>query len=330
MKLKLSMATDTNPRTRPIMDGSVTIDGVDLLHTPLQPAEMFWRQLKFGEFDISEMSFSSFIKATAAGNTDWTGIPVFTTHHFFQNWAIVRKGAGIEKPEDLKGKRVGLPEYQMTAALWSRGILKYEFGVDQTDMEFWMERVPNVSHGGATGFQPPEGVKFHFIPPGTNMGEMFLAGELDAALVYLPHGDLIDRSTADLHNHPDFRPLFPDPAAEGLRFYRKTNIFPINHMMVARRSIVEENPWLPLNILKAFKEANEIANRQRLEHVEYYRVSGLISKDAYDALREPLVQHGVAANRETLEAAALYSYEQGLTPRLVALDEVFAKSTMDQ
>ena len=329
MKLRLSIATDTNVRTQPIIDGTVTADGIDFVHTALHPSEMFWRQLKFADFDVSEMSFSSLIKSIAAGNDQWVGIPVFTTHHFFQNWILVRKGSGIERPEDMAGKRIGVPEFQQTAAVWSRGVLKHEFGVDQTEMEFWMERLPETSHGGATGFKPPPGVTVNQIPLETNMGEMLLAGELDATLMYL-FGNLIDRSTADLHNHPGFGPLFPDPAAEGLRYYRKTNIFPINHAMVIRRSIAEENPWAVLNILKAFNRANELANRQRLEHIEYYRMAGLISQEAYDAMCEPLVRHGVRANRETLEAATQYSFEQGLTPRLVGLDEVFAKSTMDQ
>ena len=159
---------------------------------------------------------------------------------------------------------------------------------------------------------------------------MMLAGELDATLLYLPNPNLIDRSTANLDGHPDIAPLFPDPAAEGLRYYRKTNIFPINHGMVIKRTLAEAHPWAVLNLLKAFNRANEIANQQRLEHINYYHVAGLISQDAYDALCEPLVQHGIAANRETLEAATQYSFEQGLTPRRVALEEVFAKSTMDQ
>ncbi|NKB22513.1 MAG: hypothetical protein GKS01_18665 [Alphaproteobacteria bacterium] len=329
MKLTLSIATDTNPRTRPIMDGAVEIDGVDLIHTALHPSEMFWRQLKFGDFDVSEMSFSSLIKAVARGDDSWVGIPVFTTHHFFQNWILIRKDAGIEKPEDMRGKRIGVPEFQQTAAVWSRGMLKHEFGVDQTEMEYFMERLPETSHGGATGFQPPPGVTVNQIPIETNIGEMLLDGELDATLLYLSRPNLVDRSSADLWNHPNFGYLFPDPEAESLRYYQKTNIYPINHTMVIRRTLAEEHPWLLLNILKAFNKANEVANQQRLEHIDYYRASGLISADAYKALSEPLVEHGVKANRETLEAATLYSYEQGLTPRQVALDEVFARNTLD-
>tara|TARA_Y100001936_G_C16093261_1_gene688718 strand:- start:1917 stop:2909 length:993 start_codon:yes stop_codon:yes gene_type:complete len=330
VNLQLSIATDVNPRTNPIIDGSVTVDGVDLIHTPLHPSEMFWRQLKFAEFDVSEMSFSSLIKAVARGDDSWVGIPVFTTHHFFQNWIVIRKDSGIEKPEDMRGKRIGVPEFQQTAAVWSRGILKHEFGVDQTEMEYYMERLPEVSHGGSTGFEPPPGVTINQIPIEKNIGQMLLDGELDATLLYLNNPNLVDRSSADLESHPNFGPLFPDPEAESLRYYRKTNIYPINHTVVIKRSLAEEHPWLLLNILKAFNQANDLANQQRLEHVDYYRASGLISQDAYDALCEPLVQHGITANRETLEAVILYSFEQGLISRQVGLDEVFAKNTMDQ
>ncbi len=330
MNLQLSIAMDVNPRTRPILDGAVGPDGIDLIATPLHPSEMFWRQLKFAEFDVSEMSFSSLIKIMAAGDDRWIGLPVFTTRHFFQNWILVRRDAGIEAPADMKGKRVGVPEFQQTAALWSRGILRHEFGVDQTEMEFWMERTPEHSHGGATGFTPPPGVTVHQIPPDSNIGDMMLAGELDATLLYLPSRNLIDRSTADLENHPDIAPLFRDRAAEGLRYYRKTGIYPINHGMVIRRTIAEQHPWAILNLLKAFVGANEMADQQRLEHVEYYRASGLLTGEAAAALREPLVRHGIAANRRTLETAAQYWLEQGLTPRLMALDEVFATSTLDQ
>ena len=330
MKIQLSIALDTNPRTRPILDGTVQPDGIDLVPTALHPADMFWRQLKFAEFDVSEMSFSSLIKAVAAGDDRFVGIPVFTTHHFFQNWILVRRDAGIEAPADMAGKRVGVPEFQQTAAVWSRGILKHEFGVEQTEMEYWMERLPGQSHGGATGFTPPPGVVVNQIPAETNIGEMMLAGALDATLLFIRTANLIDRSTVDLYERPEIEPLFRDPAAEGLRYYRKTGIYPINHGLVIRRAVAEKHPWAVLNIYQAFVRANALADQRRLEHIEYYRAAGLISEDAHAALVEPLVRHGIKANRQTLETIAQYSAEQGLTPRRIALDEVFAASTLDQ
>ena len=157
-----------------------------------------------------------------------------------------------------------------------------------------------------------------------------LSGELDATLLYLRDPNLVDRSTADLQNHPDIKPLFPDPVAEGTRYYQKTGIYPINHGMVIKRSVADAHPWAALNILKAYVEANELTNRRRIEHVDYYSRAGLVTKESAEALKRPLVVHGIKANRLTLETAATYSHEQGLTPRLMKLEEVFAKTTMDQ
>src|SRR5712692_11668951 len=167
--------------------------------------------------------------AKAKGDDRFVGIPVFTTRRFFHTGILVRKDASIDAPGDLKGRRVGVPEYQQTAALWARGILQHEFGVSPTEMEFWMERVPTHSHAGATAFKPPPGVTIRQIPAEKNIGSMMLAGELDATLHYITHHNLVDRSKADLDNHPDIKPLFADPVAEGIRYYRKTGIYPINH-----------------------------------------------------------------------------------------------------
>jgi 4,5-dihydroxyphthalate decarboxylase len=157
-----------------------------------------------------------------------------------------------------------------------------------------------------------------------------LSGEIDAVIHYIVNPNLVDRSTADLWNHPDIATLFADPVAEGVRYYRKTGILPINHGMVIKRDIVERHPWAVLNLLKAFERANEIAERERMEHAAYHVATGLIPGEAAAGLRTPLVRHGVKANRAVLETAAQYSVEQGLTPRRVGLEEVFAESTLEQ
>ena len=174
MKLQLSLGTASNPRTWPILDGTVEPDGIDLVPTVMHPSEMFWRQLRFAEFDVSEMSFSSLMMARSRGDERWVGVPIFTTRRFFHSDIMVRRDSGIEKPADLKGRRVGVPEYQQTAALWARGILQHEFGASQTEMEFWMERVPSHSHAGAVAFKPPPGVTIHQIPPEKSIGSMML------------------------------------------------------------------------------------------------------------------------------------------------------------
>jgi len=330
MNISLSIAMASNPRTWPILDGRVKPDGIALIPSVVHPSELFWRQLRFADFDVSEMSFSSLMMATSKGDDRWAGLPIFTTRKFFHTEILVRKDSGIARPADLKGRRVGVPEYQQTAALWTRGVLEHEFGVAPKDMQFWMERDPSHSHRGAIGFTPPPGVTIHQIPPEKNIGSMMLSGELEAVIHYIVNPNLVDRSTADLWNHPEVRPLFPDPVAEGIRYYRKTGIFPINHGMVIRRELAQKHPWAILNLYKAFEQAGEIANRERLEHAAYHFATGLLPSEAREPLGVPLVQHGVKANRVVLETAARYSHEQGLTPRQLALEEIFAASAMEQ
>jgi 4,5-dihydroxyphthalate decarboxylase len=336
MKLQLSLGVASNPRTWPILDGRVAPDGIELVSSVVPVSELFWRQLKFADYDVSEMSFSSLMMARANGDERWVGLPVFTTRQFFHTTLLVRRDAGIDTPADLKGKRIGVPEYQQTAALWTRGILQHEFGVAPTDVTFFMERLPSHSHAGAVDFKAPRGVTINQIPLEKSIGSMMLSGELDAAMFYIrrhgehAQGNLIDRSTADLWGHPDIKPLFPDPAAEGVRYFRKTGIYPINHGMVIRRSVVEKDPWVVLNLYKAFERANEVATEERMKHVEYHLAAGEIAPEARAALNRPVLMHGIKANRKILETAAVYSHEQGLTPRLMKLDEVFAASAMEQ
>src|ERR1700745_1932736 len=240
--LELSIALSDNERTRPLIEGRVVPQGIKPVITVGHPSGMFWRQLRFAEFDVSEMSMSSLIIAASRGDTRWVAIPVFTMRKFFHTSIIVRTDSGIAAPADLRGKRIGVPEYQQTWAIWAR------------DIEWFMERNPEKSHGGATGFSPP-GVRLHYIPPNTNIGEMLVGGKLDGALLYLVHPNLIDRSTLDVSGVT--RHLFPDPAAEGRRFYAKTGLFPINHTVVVRRELLEKHPWIALNLYSAFVAAEE-------------------------------------------------------------------------
>lgn len=326
--IRLSFGLTPNPRTATLVEGRVVPQGIDPVYTIAHASELFWRQLKFGEFDVSEMSLSSWMRLVARGNPDWVGIPVFTTRRFFHTEILIRRDAGIAEPRDLKGKRVGVPEYQQTAALWSRGILQHEFGVAPSDMEFWMERTPEISHGGAGGFEPPKDVTIHQIETDKNIGSMMVSGELDATLLYLTDRNLVDRSRVDLLAHAQVRRLF-DPRAEGARYYRKTRIFPINHLTVVRRSLFERDPWIALNVLEAFRKGNALLTAERLGHLAYYIDTGTIPDETAEAVRKELVEYGVSANRHVLETAATYSHEQGLTPRRLAVSELFAPATLD-
>jgi 4,5-dihydroxyphthalate decarboxylase len=270
---------------------------------------------------------SSLIIAASRGDTRWVAIPVFTMRKFFHTSIIVRTDSGIAAPADLRGKRIGVPEYQQTWAIWSRGVLQHEFGVHARDIEWFMERNPDKSHGGATGFSPP-GVRLHYIPPNTNVGEMLVGGELDGALLYLVHPNLIDRSTLDVSGVT--RHLFPDPAAEGRRFYAKTGLFPINHTVVVRRSLLERHPWVALNLYAAFVAAKEEIARYGQSYLQWYFETGLLDAGVNRALaaHDPLA-YGFKASRAVLETIADYVHEQGLSERRVKLEEVFVASTLD-
>lgn len=326
--LQLSLACSDNPRTRPIIEGRVKPDGIDLQITVLHPSEMFWRQLHFEEFDISEMSVSSLIMTVANGDKRWAGLPVFTSRRFFHTWALVRSDAGIEKPQDLKGKRIGVPEYQQTAALWCRAALQHVYGVRAQDMQWWMERSEERSHGGATGFRPPPDVDFHYIPPEKSIASMLLGKELDASALYISNANLVDRSGVDLSSDSRVRPLFPDPEAEGTAYYEKTGFFPMNHCVVVRKKVQEEHPWVLLNIFNAFSAAKDMVNAQTREFAAQYMDTGLLRPHG-KGLAADLYPYGVKSNQEILSAIPRFSHEQGLTSRVVGLDEVFAEQTMD-
>ncbi len=327
--LELSMALSDNDRTRPIINGSTKNEGMLLRATVVHPSEMFWRQLKFADFDVSEMSMSSLLIAAAKGDTTWAAIPVFTSRMFFHTRALVRADRGIEKPADLRGKRVAVPEYQQTSAIWSRGIFKDEFGVDPRDVEWFMERTPDMSHGGSTGFTPPPGVRLNRIPPTTNIGEMLVKGEIDATLLYLTNTNLVDRSTIDISREPMVRPLFPDSLAEGHRYYAKTGIYPINHTLVVRRELLEKHPWLALNLYGGFLRAKESATKRAREILDSWVETGAFGPEPEKPFRADPLAYGVKAARPVLETIAKYLHEQGLTDRQVKIEEVFAKSTLD-
>ncbi len=327
-QLELSIALSDNDRTRPLIEGRVSPQGITLIPTVVHPSEMFWRQLRFSEFDVSEMSMSSLIISVSRGDTRWLAIPVFTMRKFFHTSIIVRRDGAVAAPADLRGKRIGVPEYQQTWAVWSRGILQHEFGVHSRDIEWFMERNPDKSHGGATGFAAPEGVRVNQIPPGSNIGKMLLRGALDGALHYLVDKNLVDRSTVDIAGVT--RTLFEDPAAEGRRYYAKTGLFPINHTVVVRRSLLERHPWIALNLFSAFVAAKAEIASYGSSHLHWYFEAGLLDTAVKRILadNDPLA-YGFKAARAVLETIAQYVHEQGLSARRVDVSEIFAPSTLD-
>ncbi len=326
--LELSVALSDNPRTRPVIEGRVPFEGLRLVPTTVHPSEMFWRQLRYGDFDVSEMSLSTLTILTSKGNRDWVGIPIYTMRKFFHNEILVRKDAGIEVPADLKGKRVGVPEYQQTAAIWTRGVLQHEFGVHARDMTWWMER-SDKSHGHSSGFKAPDGVSITPVPLDTNLGDMLLGGAIDGIVHYIANNNLVDRSRVDVTADPRVKYLFPDREAESARYYGKTGIFPINHCMVIKRSVYERHPWVALNLYSGFLAAMEQVRKDSLAWMALYYEMGLVDRDVRRVVTKTPMPYGVKAARPVLETITQYVHEQGLCDRRVDVAELFAPNTLD-
>ncbi len=333
-KLQLSLISARYERTAAILDGTVPVEGADLVWTHSNPSETFWRQLRFGEFHVAEMSMSSLLIAKARGH-DMVAIPVFPSRRFMHGALYVHRESGIGRPEELAEKRIGVGEYQQTAALWARGALEHDFGVSQYGVDWYMERSEELSHGGATGFTPPEGIRFHRIPEHRSLLSMLVDRELDAALLlstFHAERNVIDRSTQDYKegDADAVRPLFPDMPAEGRRYVEAHGFVPVNHCYVIRGDVHAKHPWLAFNLFAAFAKAKEYWLR---------RLPGAIPSDLFFGAayleqtrsivgRDPF-PYGIRDNVPMLRTLVDYSFEQKLTPRKLALEEVFAASTLD-
>ena len=328
-KVQLSLGFGGNPRSFPILDGTVPIEGVELTTEDVPVGDLFYRQLKFQEFDISEMSISSLLILTTLGDSPWVAVPVFATRGFAHATILVRADAGIEHPKDLVGKRFGVFDFQQTSVVWSRGILQHEFGVGQEQIEWFIERTPEMSHGGATGFKAPPGVSVSHIPVEKNIGQMMLDGELDAASSSGGSNPLVDRSGMAWRDDPHIRGLFADPVAETARYYSQTGVYPFNHTVVVRKSLVEQHSWLPTSIFEAFKSAKAVAESRARAISTPYVDAGLIPAESRQGLAADLVPYGISANRKGIETFIGYSHEQGLLPRQVAVEEVYAGSLLE-
>jgi 4,5-dihydroxyphthalate decarboxylase len=308
--IELTAALTVNDRTRPLLDGSVKPAGIDLVLSPMESAEMFWRQLEFGEFDVSEMSLSALSCIVASGNRDWLALPVFTMRRFYHTQLLVRADAGITVPADLRGKRAGVPDYLQTSVVWARGILADEFGVEPADLEWFMERDAGRSLGGATGFEPPRGVRFSHLAPEQSLDRMLLDGELDVLFHYITARNLVD------------------PVAESARYYRATGMYPVNHCVVVRRSVLERYPFVALNLFDAFQAAAERVIVRGVAALEAFVNAGLVARDVRDAMARDPWAYGIAASKRELETLFGYLCAQGISRRLVTVEEVFVPSTL--
>ena len=327
-RLHLSCALTINDRTRALLDGTVKPDAIDLDVTPLDPGEMFFRQLKDAEFDVSEMSLATLMIATSKGPTQWVALPIFTMRRFFHANLMVSNKAGVNAVADLKGKRLGIPEFQQTAAVWVRGIFRDEFGFDSRDAEWLMERSPELSHGAATGFTPPRGYRLQHVPQETDLSTMLVKGEVDAILHWAPSKNIVDRTTIDPMTSPNVKRFF-DQVAESRRYYAKTGMFPINHCVVVRRSVAEAHPWVVLNLYNWFLAGKNKQTERRDALLEPYFAAGVLDAALKEPIATDVMPYGVQRSRPVLETISRYLSEDELTPRRVGLEEIFHPSTLD-
>jgi len=333
-KLSLSFISAFNERVQPLMDGTILPEGLELIPTYSHPGETFWRQLKFEEFEIAELSLSSYLIARSRG-VEMVALPVFPSRRFFHTELSVHLDSGVKQPGDLTGKRIGVAEYQQTAALWARGILEHEFGVSQYKVHWYMERTEELSHGGATGFTPPPGISFNRIPPEKSQASMLLDGELDTAMINMSWArrtSALDRSSRVLQipeNASRITPLFPDTIAEGTRFFKAHGFITPNHTYVIRGDIAKKHPWVAFNLYKAFVSAKALAREKLAEQIP----SALFFGPDYLGMTRSILgddpfPYGVAANRAMLDTLIAYSHEQGLTEEKLPVEELFAESTL--
>ncbi len=333
-KLTLGFISAYNERVEPLMSGTVKADGIELIPTYSHPAETFWRQLKFGEFEVAEMSMSSYLIARARG-ADMIALPAFPSRRLFQTELCYHADSGIKEAKDIAGKRLGVAEYQQTAALWIRGILEHDFGVSQYQVHWYMERSEDMSHGGATGFKPPPGISFSRIAGNKSLASTIVANELDVAHIASPfvlRANALDRSSR-ISGDGDWRkvkPLFPDRMTEGARFYKQHGFLPVNHAYIIRGDIHREHPWVAASLYDGFLNAKACANEKLSEQIP----AALFFGPEYLATTRKLVgedpfPYGIKSNRAMLETITSYSREQGLTPRQMKIEELFAESTLD-
>ena len=312
-KLKLTLACGNYDRTRALIEGSVQPEGIDLNYLPLGPGEIFWRMLNNEEFDASEMSLSTYTILRSQGDPRFIALPVFPSRTFRHSCIYVHSTAGVQRPRDLKGKRIGVGDYQMTAAVWVRGLLNQEYQV-LADEVHWVVATPVCA-----GIELPANIRISQIDSGQSLERMLEAGEIDALVsVVMPRSIIAE--------NPLVKRLFPNFREVETEYYRRTKIFPIMHTLVLKTELFEREPWAAISLYKAFVEAKEV-NYRRL-----YDTNALVASlpwliDEIETCRRifgrDIWDYSIEGSRPTLEAFLRYLDVQGLTRRPVSIEELF-------
>jgi 4,5-dihydroxyphthalate decarboxylase len=308
-KLQLTLACGRYDRTQPLIDGRVQPGGVDLTFLPLRPGETFWRMLNHGEFDASEMSLSSYTILRSEGDMRFIAIPVFPSRIFRHSAVYVRADAPFEHPGELRGKRVGVGDYQMTAAVWVRGFFAHDYGVMPEDIT-WVAGKP------IRAIRPPDGIRVEFLGADTTLEAMLERGEIDAMVsVMMPAG--LGKSV---------RRLFRDWRKVEREYYLRSGIFPIMHTVVLKTDLYQERPWLAVSLYHAFCRARDLAYRSM--HDTNALAVGLPwvidDVEATRAVFGPQIwDYSIEGSLPTLSALVAYLDEQKLSRRRMGVDELF-------
>jgi 4,5-dihydroxyphthalate decarboxylase len=312
---RLTFACGFYDRTEPLRTGDVAVDGIDLdFQTIANPREIFDRMGGKQEFDVSEFSSSEFISRYARGDCPFVALPVFPSRVFRHGYIYINRKAGIRSPKDLEGKRVGVPLYTMTAAVWIRGHLTHQFGVDVSKIN-WIEGA--INHAGLHGdpSAPPllKPVKIAHDAKGRSLSDLLAVGEIDAIT-----------GTQHPNPHPDIVPLFPDAKAVERDFYLQTRIFPIMHLVVIRKDVYERDRAVADKLFKGFVDAKALALARMHRghpfmlpwvHQDIHEVDEVFGGDPYP--------YGIEANRPTLQGLVDYMAEQDFIARRIPLEELF-------
>ena len=303
--------------TRALADGRVKVDGIELRFVNISPpSQIFLRMLHDEEFDASEMSLSNYMIALGKGDHRFVAIPVFPSRVFRHSYIWIHTEAGIQKPQDLKGKKVGIADYSMTALLFVRGLLQHQYGVLPQDIHWFRRRSEHIA------IDIPPGIRIDSIAKDQTLDGLFEDGWLDALAVTSP-------PRAFLQGSPLVRRLFPDCRTVEAEYYRQTKIFPIMHMVVIRRAIYEQEPSVAIRLVEGFEAGKRKAFEDYTEGLSSLPWVNLDLEYAQQVLGKDVYPYGVKKNLPTLEAATLYSHEQGLTQRRFAVTELFARETLE-
>jgi 4,5-dihydroxyphthalate decarboxylase len=325
VEVPLTIACGNYDRTRAIIDGRVRVEGCAVTYLPLYPEEIFFRTFRYQEFDVAEMSFSSYLRTVAAGTSAYVGLPAFVSRIFRHSGIYVRADAGIRTPQDLRGKRIGLPEYQITAVVWMRGLMQHEYGVSPNEISWRSGGQEEPGRDERTPLKPIPGLDLKPIGKDQTLVDMLRHGELDALFT-------ARAPSSFLAGEPHIVRLFPDTRAAEKAYYQKTRMFPIMHLIGIKKTLVRQYPWLVTSVYKAFLEAKALAM------IDLCDVNALMvtlpwleaeTKETMAIMGKDFWSYGIRENSAEIEALAQYAFEQGLIDRKIKAEELFATATFE-